>query len=96
VGQEVPSDRRRHSPTAPSVETLFSYLSEHWRDNIRTSAFKGPVDTVYPPRAPTTVAPGITSEDDKPPGTTLASIQKDVLDPWNLELRLRSRQLAQA
>jgi predicted TIM-barrel fold metal-dependent hydrolase len=72
-------------PTVPSVEALFPYLSEHWREYIRTSAFKGPVDTAYPPRAPTTVAPGITSPDDKPPGSTLQSIQKDVLDPWTLE-----------
>ena len=25
----------------PTVEALFPYLSEHWREYIRTSAFKG-------------------------------------------------------
>ena len=34
----------------PSVEALFPYLSDHWREYIRTSAFKGAVDTAYPPR----------------------------------------------
>src|SRR5882724_8261185 len=70
----------------PSVEALFPYLSEHWREYIRTSAFKGPVDTAYPPRAPTTVAPGIAVLDGKPAGSSLESIQKDVLDPWNVEV----------
>jgi predicted TIM-barrel fold metal-dependent hydrolase len=70
----------------PAVEALFPYLSEHWREYIRTSAFKGPVDTAYPPRAPTTVAPGVTTPDGKPPGSSLELIQHDVLDPWNVEI----------
>jgi predicted TIM-barrel fold metal-dependent hydrolase len=70
----------------PSVEALVPYLSEHWREYIRTSAFKGPVDTAYPPRAPTTVAPGISAPDGKPVGSSLELIQKDVLDPWDVEI----------
>src|ERR1700687_695042 len=70
----------------PSVEALFPYLSEHWREYIRTSAFKGPVDTAYPAQAPTTVAPGVTSPDGKPPGSSLELIQKDVLDAWDVEV----------
>ncbi len=69
----------------PSIEALFPYLSEHWREYIRTSAFKGPVDTAYPPRAPTTVALGVSSADGKPPGSSLELIQKDVLDAWSLD-----------
>src|SRR5204862_3214413 len=68
-------------PTVPSVEALFPYLSEHWREYIRTSAFKGPVDTAYPPRAPTTLAPGA-----PPPDGSLAQIQTQVLDPWRVEI----------
>src|ERR1700694_4952220 len=71
--------------TVPSVEALFPYLSEHWREYIRPSAFKGPVDTAYPLRAPTTVAPGVTVPDGKPPGSSLELIQKDVLDPWDVQ-----------
>jgi uncharacterized protein len=70
----------------PAVEALFPYLTEHWREYIRTSAFKGPVDTAYPPRAATTVGPGVTVPDGKPPGSSLELIQQDVLDPWNVEI----------
>jgi predicted TIM-barrel fold metal-dependent hydrolase len=67
--------------TVPSVDTLLPYLSDHWREYIRTSAFKGAVDTAYPPNAPTTVQPG----NPKPDGS-LAQIQQQVLDPWNVEV----------
>jgi predicted TIM-barrel fold metal-dependent hydrolase len=67
--------------TVPSVETLFPYLSEHWREYIRTSAFKGPVDSAYPPHAPTTLAPGVPTPDG-----SLAQIQTQVLDPWRVEI----------
>src|SRR5216683_2879565 len=67
--------------TVPSVETLFPYLSDHWREYIRTSAFKGAVDTAYPPRAPTTVQPG-----NPQPDGTLAQIQAQVLDAWGVEV----------
>jgi uncharacterized protein len=72
--------------SVPSVEALFPYLSEHWREYIRTSAFKGPVDTAYPPRASTTVGPGVTVPDGQPAGSSLALIQQDVLDPWGVEI----------
>ena len=66
--------------TVPSVDALFPYLSDHWREYIRTSAFKGAVDTAYPPNAPTTVHAG----NPKPDGS-LAQIQQQVLDPWHVE-----------
>ncbi|HET6317105.1 MAG TPA: hypothetical protein VFG86_11650, partial [Chloroflexota bacterium] len=46
-----------HAATPP-VDALLPYLSDYWQEYIRTSAFKGAVDTAYPPRAPTTLAPG--------------------------------------
>jgi uncharacterized protein len=59
----------------PSAEALFPYLSEHWREYIRTSAFKGAVDTAYPPNAPTTGAP-----------PDLDAVRRDVLDPWSVQI----------
>jgi predicted TIM-barrel fold metal-dependent hydrolase len=68
-------------PAPPSVEALFPYLSEHWREYVNTSAFKGAVDTAYPPNAPTTLRPGtsgtLTSVDD---------VRQQVLDPWGTEI----------
>jgi uncharacterized protein len=72
--------------TVPTVEALFPYLSDHWREYIRTSAFKGPTETAYPPHAPTTVAPGLQSSDGKPPGSSLAQVQEQVLDAWGVEV----------
>src|SRR5947209_7024396 len=72
--------------TVPTVEALFPYLSEHWREYIRTSAFKGPTDTAYPPHAPTTFAPGTQISEGSPPGSTLAQVQEQVLDPWGVEV----------
>ncbi len=67
--------------TVPSVEALIPFLSEHWREYIRTSAFKGPTDTAYPPNAPTSVQPG-----NAHPDAGLAQIQQQVLDAWGIEV----------
>lgn len=59
----------------PKADDLFPYLSEHWREYIRTSAFKGAVDTAYPPNAPTTRGPA-----------DLNAVRRDVLDSWSVEI----------
>jgi predicted TIM-barrel fold metal-dependent hydrolase len=61
----------------PGPEALFPYLSDHWREYISTSAFKGAVDTAYPAHAPTT---GVAGD-----GPDLAAVQRDVLEPWHVE-----------
>src|SRR6266850_338233 len=67
--------------SVPSLEALFPYLSEHWREYIRTSAFnKGPTDTAYPPRAPTSIRPGAAAPN------SLNVVREQVLDPWNTEI----------
>ena len=40
-------DRDVHA-VVPPVETLFPYLSDHWREYVTQSGFKGPIDTPYP------------------------------------------------
>jgi uncharacterized protein len=67
-----------HTAT-PNADALFPYLSEHWREYIRTSAFKGAVDTAYPPNAPTTRGPGRNGSVD------LEAVRRDVLEPWSVE-----------
>ncbi|NJN84461.1 MAG: hypothetical protein HC802_20730 [Caldilineaceae bacterium] len=38
----------------PSLETLYPYLPDHWRDYCEESAFVGPDANDYPAGAPTT------------------------------------------
>src|SRR5919202_1219244 len=70
-----------HAATPP-VDALFPYLSEHWREYIRTSAFKGAVDTAYPSGAPTTIAP------DSEPLTSVEVARTKVLDAGDVELAI--------
>lgn len=69
----------------PSVEVLFPYLSEHWREYINTSAFKGPVEEPYPPGAPTSLRPDLRDLEGPPAGSTLQDVQDRVLEPLGLE-----------
>jgi predicted TIM-barrel fold metal-dependent hydrolase len=69
----------------PSVQALFPYLDDHWREYISTSAFKGPVDTAYPPRAPTACRPDFRPPQG-PPGSDLALLRQQTLDAWGAEI----------
>jgi uncharacterized protein len=64
----------------PSVQALFPYLSDHWREYISTSAFKGPTDTAYPPGASTTVAPQWRAAGGAAAGTSVDLVRAHVLD----------------
>jgi hypothetical protein len=72
--------------TVPSHTALFPYLSDHWREYMTRSSFRGPADSAYPEGAPTTVAPHLERSRSKVPGGTLAEIQRDVLDAFNVEV----------
>src|SRR5438045_5733074 len=69
----------------PSIEALVPYLSDFWREYVRQSAFRGPVDTAYPPGVPTSARPGATPASGVPPGSDLALLREQVLDPWDVE-----------
>jgi predicted TIM-barrel fold metal-dependent hydrolase len=58
-----------------NAEVLFPYLPEHWVEHIRLSRFKGPTDTAYPPRAPTTARPG-TRPPNSVAGSDVARVQE--------------------
>ncbi|HEY8476570.1 MAG TPA: amidohydrolase family protein [Chloroflexota bacterium] len=72
----------------PSVETLFPYLPEYWRESIAQSGFKGPVDTPYPPGVPTSVRPDAREPGGPPPGSDLDLLRRHVLDPWSVRYAL--------
>ena len=69
----------------PSVETLFPYLTEHWREYIKQSAFKGPVENPYPAGAATSVRPELRVPGAAPAGSTLQQVREQVLDRPGLE-----------
>src|SRR3712207_3566036 len=70
----------------PSVETLFPYLDEPWREYISQSGFKGPVDTAYP-KAPTSARPGSTPATG-PAGSSLDLLREQALDAWGSRLAI--------
>jgi len=74
----------------PSVQALFPYLSEHWREYITQSAFKGPTDSDYPKDAPIAARPDATPPGGGPPGSDLAMLRQQVLDPWGIAIGILS------
>ncbi len=69
----------------PSVGVLFPYLSDHWKEYITQSDFKGARETPYPPNAPTSIRPDARRTDGIAPGANLAVVREQSLDPWNVE-----------
>lgn len=68
--------------TVPSVEVLLPYLAEHWHEYIRESAFKGPIDTSYPPSAPIT---GSSAPSAPVPGSDRDEVREHLLNTERLE-----------
>ncbi len=63
----------------PSVGALLPYLDDHWREYVQQSAFKGPADVYYPPRAPITARPG-SQPTSGPAGSSLPLLRAQALD----------------
>jgi predicted TIM-barrel fold metal-dependent hydrolase len=68
----------------PNVQALFPYLSEHWREHISQSLFKGAVDASYPRHAPVTARPGSQPDEAQPAGSRLDLLSEQVLDRGNV------------
>jgi predicted TIM-barrel fold metal-dependent hydrolase len=64
----------------PSTEALFPYLSEHWRESVTQTLFKGVADANYPKNAPTNARPEARPP-DAPAGSSLELLRQQVLDP---------------
>ena len=43
----------------PSIEALVPWLDPHWHEVARTTQFRGPTDTAYPPSAATSLRPDL-------------------------------------
>src|SRR6476661_3770798 len=85
VEQEAPGRAPREAGRAridceihnvvPSTEALFPYLSEHWRESVTQTLFKGVADASYPRNAPTTARPE-SKAGDGPPGSSLELLRE--------------------
>lgn len=71
--------------TVPSIEALIPYLPDHWREYVRQSAFRGPVDTSYPPNLPASARPGSRPANGGPAGSDLNLVRQQVLDAFDIE-----------
>jgi uncharacterized protein len=70
----------------PSLKALYPYLPDHWCDYISESAFVGPDANDYPRGVATSVRAQWRPASGAAPGSELAMIQRDVLDPWQTEI----------
>ncbi len=64
----------------PDTQALFPYLSDHWREHITNTLFKGAPETSYPRWAPTTERPGAELPNGSQAGSDLSVVTRDVLD----------------
>lgn len=71
----------------PGIEALFPYLSPHWLEYCRQSAFRGPGDTAYPPHAPTTVGP-LWRDRTPRAGTSVEAMREQLLEPLGVDLAI--------
>ncbi|MFZ0214714.1 MAG: amidohydrolase family protein [Candidatus Dormiibacterota bacterium] len=73
--------------TVPGIDALLPYLSPHWAEYCRQSAFRGPTDTAYPPNAPTTTAP-LWRGASPAAATSVDAVRQQLLQPLGLELAI--------
>jgi predicted TIM-barrel fold metal-dependent hydrolase len=71
-------------PTVPSAEALLPYLSDYWREQIRQTGFKGPVDTSYPPSAATSTRAEVAAAPLDVPAQ-LGRVREHALEPWRAD-----------
>lgn len=62
------------------VTVLEPYLDDHWREVLLTTQFSGPTDQAHPPNLATSLG-DYAPVDGAAPGTTLAALRAQVLDP---------------
>ncbi|GCL71970.1 amidohydrolase family protein [Paenibacillus naphthalenovorans] len=69
----------------PSIQALFPYLTDRWRDYIVEHGIKGLEPNYYPKGAALSARPGSELSSGHPPGSDLDTLRRQVLDPWNVQ-----------
>ncbi len=70
--------------SVPSIEALFPYLEERWRDYVVEHGVTSLEPNYYPAGAPLSARPGSRPDGD-PPGSDLDLLRRQLLDPWGVE-----------
>ncbi|WP_219418531.1 amidohydrolase family protein [Pseudonocardia nigra] len=68
--------------TPPSIEALFPYLPQRWRDYVRESGVRSLESDLYPPGSPLSAIPGSVPAHGGPPGSDPDLLRTQLLDPW--------------
>src|SRR5438067_47935 len=68
-------------PTVPSLQALFPYLDEHWRDSFTERGIPGFEANAYPPNAPLTARADFKGRGGRA-ATDVAQVTAQVFDRW--------------
>ncbi len=69
----------------PSIEALHPYLSDHWRDYLIERGVTSLEPNYYPRGVPLSARPGSEPASGGPPGSDLALLRQQLLEPWNVQ-----------
>ncbi|MDQ0218122.1 amidohydrolase [Peribacillus cavernae] len=69
----------------PSIQALFPYLEDRWRDYVVEHGIKSLEPNYYPRGTPLSARPGSELPNGHPPGSNLDVLRQQALDPWNVQ-----------
>ncbi|KSU84458.1 MULTISPECIES: amidohydrolase family protein [Fictibacillus] len=69
----------------PSIQALFPYLPDRWRDYVVEHGIKSLEPNYYPRGSSLSARPDSVLPNGDPPGSDLEVLQRQVLEPWNME-----------
>jgi predicted TIM-barrel fold metal-dependent hydrolase len=73
-------------PAAPNILELEPYLPDYWREYTAQTAFKGPIDSAYPPTRAISSRPDYVPAGGWGPGSDLDMLRAQALDAWGTRL----------
>lgn len=71
--------------SVPSIEALYPYLSDHWRDFITERGIPSLEPSYYPRGASLSARPEARLDSGDPPGSDLAVMRQQVLEAWDTQ-----------
>ncbi len=69
----------------PSIQALFPYLPDRWRDYVVEHGIKSLEPNYYPRGVSLSARPDSVLPNGDPPGSDLEVLRRQVLEPWNMQ-----------